>query len=411
MRRAHFLAPLALSVFILLAGGGFAGASPLPVFSNPVALNPGNVQPSHDFDLVDVSCVAPGSCTAVGTTYNASFNVSTPVAITETKGVWGKAQPVSTPAGALSHSVESNVLNAVQCPSIGNCVAVGEYVDASGIGTPMAASEVNGVWQAAVPITLPADAISATANATREYPAYLSGLSCQSLDTFTAIGTYYEAANGSGLMSVSDSGGTWEAATEIGVSAGYQMEADSWSISCSDTVDCTAAGPLLGTSAYFASTATESDGTWGDASAISTTRGSDIDAISCRSTTTCVAVGYKGGGSHAVPLIFDEGNGVWGQIGVSVPSPGGYTNLLSVSCVSVGNCDVVGDATSEGSPFVVVDSHGKWLKPIILPAISVIDAKVTGGGSVSCVSSAFCTVVGWHYLSGKAVGAVAWTSR
>ena len=412
MRRTQFLAALALSTPLVLAGGcSGAGASPLPVFSAPVILNVGSVEPSHQFNLGDVSCVAPGSCTAVGTTYNASFSFSTPVEITEIRGVWGDAHPVPMPAGVDYHEVEQNQLFEVQCFSVGNCVAVGQYVGTNDIGMPMATSEIDGVWQQAVPIALPADAISQADNATGQYPAWLSGLSCQSMNTCTSVGTYPKT-DGTGLMVVNESDGLWQTATEIAMATDYQMEADSWSISCSSTINCTIGGPALNpASGYFASAATESGGIWDSASPITMTPASDIDAISCRSATTCVAVGYKGAGSHAEPLIYDESNGAWGESVVTVPQPKGFAALLSVSCVSVGNCYVVGDATNEGHGFVVVDSDGKWLKPIALPTSGPINANLAGANSVSCVSSDSCTILGWRYLPGKAAGSIVWTAR
>jgi hypothetical protein len=45
------------------------------------------------------------------------------IAATETGGIWAQATEVNPPANADGHNA---FLNGVSCPSVGNCVGVGE---------------------------------------------------------------------------------------------------------------------------------------------------------------------------------------------------------------------------------------------------------------------------------------------
>jgi hypothetical protein len=267
-------------------------------------------------------------------------------------------------------------------------------------------SEVNGVWQQAVSINLPANL--------NVGESWMDSLSCRSMDACTALGTHLESIDDSPLFVVNETDGTWQTATQMGVASGYQLGSASWFISCSSTNTCTAAGQIQNSSTRFAGTATETDGTWNDASPISTRHTNvTMGTISCRTATTCVAVGEQSVGLSLIPLIYDDINGTWREIEVSDPLSGKtpYLKLFSISCTSIGDCDVVGDATLKGNPFIIVESHGKWLKPVLLPLASSMNAKTAGAVSISCVSSAACTVVGWQDLSGNRIAAIAWTLR
>jgi hypothetical protein len=125
----------------------------------------------------------------------------------------------------------------------------------------------------------------------------------------------------------------------------------------------------------------------------------------------CVAVGSEGRGSHQEPVIYDESNGVWGQLLESAPMPHNGADLVSVSCVSTGNCSAVGDATSEGRAFSIVESHAKWLEPTVLAVAGTINPNLSGAGSISCVSMISCTVLGWRSPPDSGNGVIVWTSN
>lgn len=75
--------------------------------------------------LESVSCVAPGSCVAVGGDQLKSEgkNEVLPIAVEQTGGTWGPAQKVTSPQGGGEK--EFALLVSVSCPSAGSCAAGG----------------------------------------------------------------------------------------------------------------------------------------------------------------------------------------------------------------------------------------------------------------------------------------------
>jgi hypothetical protein len=66
------------------------------------------------------------------------------MAATETSGIWAQATEVTAPANAGADP--GAFLNGISCSSVGNCTAVGGYVDAPGNFPAMAATETSGTW-------------------------------------------------------------------------------------------------------------------------------------------------------------------------------------------------------------------------------------------------------------------------
>src|SRR5436305_10152143 len=106
-----------------------------------------------------------------------------PAALASANVNWGTGVEGTLPSNA---NANPNVtINAVSCASVGNCVAVGSYVDnASPASTQgLLLSEVSGVWQPGVEAMVPSDT-SVVPNAT------VQRVSCPSAGNCTAIGHY-----------------------------------------------------------------------------------------------------------------------------------------------------------------------------------------------------------------------------
>ena len=93
---------------------------------------PANTEP----ELFGVSCTSGDNCVSVGTYGGRAMEA------TETGGTFGHAIEVSAPSNAASDPLA--VLDGVSCPSAGNCVAVGSYLDSSLHLHAMEASETGG---------------------------------------------------------------------------------------------------------------------------------------------------------------------------------------------------------------------------------------------------------------------------
>jgi erythromycin esterase-like protein len=123
--------------------------------------------------LQGLSCRSAADCTAVGSYFNGTGNV------TVAEGWNGTAwsiQPVPEPAGP-SYAT----LNAVSCPGAGDCVAVG-YSTGATTTTTLAAAWNGHAW-----------AMQPTPNPTGAQQSYLNGVSCPQPGNCTAVG-YYAAS-------------------------------------------------------------------------------------------------------------------------------------------------------------------------------------------------------------------------
>src|ERR1022692_4250757 len=81
----------------------------------------------------------------------------------------------------------------------------------------------------------------------------------------------------------------------------------------------------------------------------------DVASVSCGSAGNCAAGGNyadSAGGEHG--FVASERNGVWGRAievpGLEALSAGGYSEVLSVSCASAGDC-AAGGSYNRSIPF------------------------------------------------------------
>jgi hypothetical protein len=73
-----------------------------------------------------------------------------------------------------------NFLNAISCSSVGNCSAIGQYVDINGNNQAMAATETSGTWAQATAVTAPANPGNSG----------LLGISCSSVGNCTDVAPF-----------------------------------------------------------------------------------------------------------------------------------------------------------------------------------------------------------------------------
>lgn len=270
-------------------------------------------------------------------------------ALAVTVPVWSAASELTQPVNAPSSAPAGN--SGVSCVSAGNCVAVGWYYPASGVSEPMAATETDAGWGQASELTVPANAV-----ATSGQWAAMAGVSCPSSGNCVAVGGY-EDSNGFGQAMV----------------------------------------------------ASQTDGTWGQASEVSlppdantTTYGAGLYAVSCTSPGSCIAVGdYQNSSNEFEPMVVTETDGIWGQAtGLTLPADAATAQqaagLRGVSCASAGNCTAVGDYTdssSEVEPMVVAESDGSWgnAAPIAPP----LNGETGALYAVDCTGAEDCAAAGY----------------
>lgn len=181
-----------------------------------------------------VSCGAPGDCAAVGTYWSYSGATYQAFVANETNGAWGNA--IELPGSAALNVLGNAQLRSVSCPSAGDCAAGGFYSDAAGDLQPLVADEVAGTWVAAHALS-----VSAIDNARG---TWVLSVSCASVGNCAAGGYNTDSANHNQAMLITQTDGTWGAATELpGVGAlNAGGDASVVSVSCTPSGGCAAGG-------------------------------------------------------------------------------------------------------------------------------------------------------------------------
>jgi Putative Ig domain len=317
-----------------------------------------------------VACTSAANCVGVGDYTDAGGNVQAMVA-SESSGTWDTPSEVTLPTGAYTGDqfIQFGRLNSVTCASPGNCVAVGSYVDGSNHGQAMVATETAGSWDQASEITVPGDA-----NANPD--GILNAVSCTSGGNCVAAGDY---ENGSGLqpMVVVESDGSWAQASKLTQPVDANTSANGLlnAVSCTSQGNCVAAGQYYTTSEeYDSMVATETAGSWGQASALVLPANSEtgavesnqLNSLSCTSLGNCVAAGYYSDTSDEdQAMTATESGGTWGQAVEfeNLPSnalTGDVDNdvqdaaLNGLVCVSNSECTAVGNYRDTDDNFQVM---------------------------------------------------------
>ncbi len=169
------------------AGGTWAQAVGIPAAGNANA------------QLQAIFCMSAGNCEAVG--QDGGGGADQPMAVAESNGQWGAATQLSLPvdAGTSSSDGRETSLDSVSCTTPTDCQAVGGYVDSGGSQEPLAETETNGIWGLTTGgITPPTDA-AGTAGA---QTANLNGIACFPLTNCLAVGDYLTATGAAHAMHV-----------------------------------------------------------------------------------------------------------------------------------------------------------------------------------------------------------------
>ncbi len=154
-------------------------------------------------------------------------------------------------------------------------------------------------------------------------------------------------------------------------------------------------------------------GPWGSAEEVPGSAALDaggdagVASISCPSAGDCEAGGFIGkSANNPLPLVVSSTGGVWGSAAVlpgsaALNTTGGMA-ILSISCVSPGNCGAGGlfdsptsGDTNAGQAFVASEVNGVWHDPLAVAGSlnAGDDAQI---GSVSCASAGNCAAVGFY---------------
>jgi hypothetical protein len=368
-------------------------------------------------EVKGVSCPSAGACVAVGIYTDTSGNVQSLVE-TLSGGTWtATTAPLTglTPASRTNASVN---LVGVSCPAAGSCVAVGSYVDASGVTHGLVETLSSGTWTAT---TAPVTGLSpaAAAGPATAGQALLT-VSCPVAATCVAGGNYTDTSgNVQGLIE-SLSAGTWTP-TAVPVT-GLSPAAGTNPVAHLHGISCPVAGTCVATGIYTDSTGNVqgliealAGGTWTATTAPTTglsppanaAPAVTFDGVSCAVAGSCVAVGgYADTSGKRQVLTETLATGTWTATTITPTSglsPAAGTGssapaLTNLTCLTAGSCVAVGsyvDATGIGHAWVDTLAAGTWT------AATAPDGALSNGPqavlrSVSCPAASACVTVGYY---------------
>jgi hypothetical protein len=307
------------------------------------------------------------------------------------------------------------LLSSISCSSVGNCSAVGSYVDNSGQTQGLLLTETADSWSPGLEASLPADA-----GTTNQF-VNLHSVSCLSAGNCTAVGTYASTVGGDGLL-LTETAGVWATGVEAVLPAGAS-DSGIESVSCSSVGNCAAVGSYKSSSGnnYGALVLTETAGSWATgvevplpADAATSNQNAGLSSVSCPSDGNCTAVGgylfMSGPDSWASQgLMVTETAGTWGAgVASSLPADASTPNpqggLGSVSCAAAGDCTAGGGYTSTAIPgqegLLLDESGGTWSSGITAPLpanAGSVSGPIYSLGSVSCASAGNCADAGSYF--------------
>jgi hypothetical protein len=409
------LASVAMAA-VSLMGTGAAVPSPAAADASTYSLAaseapvPENSNSQQSVNLrSDPVCPAVGSCVAVGS-YEDSNGDNRGVIETLADGTWTDIQaplPMNADQGGVS-------LDAVVCPSVSSCVAVGSYLDED-------ANADGGDYYDGLIETLSGGTWTATeaplpATETSEEPgADLVALTCTAEGSCVAVGNY-EAGQGRGLIeTLSD--GTWiptEAVAPPDVTEGYSTLA---AVACASPASCVAVGTYTSISSQGGQVGegllnTLSGGTWTALRAplpsnasTSAVWLSNLSLVSCPTVNFCEAYGTYIDKTRNSDSVFETLTGsTWSPTEITTPSNGmshtAYADALvcpaAELCVAAGQYE---DKKERAQALIEALAGGQWTATEAPLPADAARGRTPGGllAAIACTSTVNCTAAGYYF--------------
>jgi hypothetical protein len=332
-----------------------------------------------------VDCPAANTCFAAGSLVTftpTTFEIES-VVMRWNGSAWTKST-IPDVAGSFS-----TALNAIDCTSATNCVAVGDYLTGnpnqpSSVGDHPLIARWNGTTWTLANVTAPAGSAE----------EFLADVSCAG-GTCVAVGGYLDGAGTAHPLTAISTGSTWTAASAP--IPGGANHAQFISVACTSATGCVAggsafAGALDDDDPSFIPLAERWNGTSWSTDAVPLPPGTDgagIQSVACAGASDCSAVGFGQPtgvfdpfGDDDLPLHLHWNGTSWSP--ASGPDPTPFGGLFDVTCPAANTCFAV------GGPAVVEQWNGTaWF-------ISHFAGKASQSSlaAVDCVSATSCIAVG-----------------
>jgi hypothetical protein len=403
---------LAVAVTLTLSTAGNAGATPTWQAARNMAL-PGGITGLYNGNLSLLSCPATGDCAAAGIDQDAKGNAYG-LLLNEVNGVWRDPTNITPPANA---DVSSGVsVFGLSCGGPGSCSAVGTYADTAQDQLSFVVNEVGGLWQRAIEVALPADAVK------RGQVSDAHSVACASAGNCSAVGVYDVAVGATMVQEgfvLNEVANHWSSAREVILPAATNFNpfAALNQIACASAGNCSAVGSYIDkNNVTHGLVVNEVGGTWRAGTSLalpanaSQYAGASLSEVDCASAGNCAAAGtYNVSGGAVEMLVDNEARTTWARANeVQLPANAASNpdvllyGFRGVACPTAGNCASGGqyqDKNGGFQGFLVneVNDHWQSATQLALPAGAEQAGENGGVVAVSCPSAGDCTA-GAAYL-------------
>jgi hypothetical protein len=198
--------------------------------------SPPNAAANPDALMTGIACTAPGACVAVGN-YSLSASRFAAMGAVEVRGTWHRATQIALPRGAIPGTFTA--VTSISCPTPTQCLGVGQYPVSATQSRAMAVTESKGRFGRAIPITAVPPGSSLLPS------TYLLDVSCRPSGLCLAVGGARNSAGHSVAMYMTRSAGRWRAAfltAPRDATSGQRQQSVLYSVSCSGRSYCGAVG-------------------------------------------------------------------------------------------------------------------------------------------------------------------------
>lgn len=331
-------------------------------------------------NLDGVSCLAPKSCTAVGSFVNPS-GVTVTLADVWNGTSW-KMQSTPNP------SAGDGLLSAVSCTASA-CTAVGYSVNVSDVTVTLAEVRSGSTWK-----------IDTTPNPSGAFSSTLAAVACTTASACAAVGTEEDAVGNNVILAEAWDGTAWKLQTTAGPAGSHFSVL--MGVACGSKSVCAAVGysvaPSSGSSGVNLALAEERTGTsWKiekapDPSGIAN---SSLIALACTSAHACTAVGDYDNAAGTEVTLAEVWNGTTWKVQPTPTISGASQSFLSgVSCAAPKACIAVGGEENRKGMEVTLAEAWNGTTWKVIPTPNPAGAQFSSLAAVSCTAPTACTAVG-----------------
>jgi hypothetical protein len=311
---------------------------------------PANAGGTPQAELDAMACPSAGNCSAVGS-YRDNTGSQQGLLLDETDGTWSPAIEAPLPANALSFQLVG--LLAVSCVSTGNCTAAGAYLtnDTSGLGG-LLLTETDGTWATGVEATLPPNGVRP------DPPIGITSVSCVSVGNCTVVGGYTTTSGASEGLVLTETNGSWAPGIEVQPPANASASAYLNDVECSSVGNCSAIGSYTDNSDVNREglLVTETTGTWSPAveavlpaNAATTQQQVFVSPPACASAGECATVAsYIDGSGATQQMLLTETGGAWSP-GIQPPLPPNAATTNPQGGIAPPSCPSAGNCSDGGA--------------------------------------------------------------